>query len=172
MKFYSDDIMIEHYYKNKKEQEQIDDLRLASHSHSAQEMAVNIDNYYRKHGCKLAGYGKTFVDAGIKSKVDPYFLASISIIESTGGNHCVRRHNAWGRKAGGKNGDKFNRISSNGWCTWPTWEDAIHDEADYISRVYLDEGRNTIYSIAKKYCPPTASEWAANVSKVKENIAN
>lgn len=172
LKFYSDDILIAQYYKTKKQQEQIDDLRLASHSHSVEEMAENIDDYFKEHGCELAGYGDTFVDAGLESRVDPYFLAAISIIESTGGNHCVREHNAWGRKAGGKNGDKYNRISSNGWCTWPSWEDAIHDEADYIARVYLDEGRTSVHSIARKYCPPTSSSWAANVSKVKANIAD
>lgn len=172
MTFYSDDILIANCYHAKKEEEMIDNLRLADHSHSKKEMAKNIDEYFENNNCELAGYGETFVEAGLESQVDPYFLASISVIESTGGNHCVRRHNAWGRKAGGANGDKFERISANGWCTWPSWELAIRDEADYISRVYLDQGRTNVYSIARKYCPPTAGNWASNVRRVQRNMQN
>lgn len=172
MTFYSDDIMIAHCYNKKKEKEEIKSLRLARHEDSKEDMIENIDSYFRKHGCELAGYGEAFVNAGLENKVDPYFLAAISIIESTGGNHCVREHNAWGRKAGGANGDKFNRISDNGWCTWPSWELAIRDEADYIARVHLNQGRTTVYSIARKYCPPTASSWAANVRRVQSQMEN
>ena len=170
MTFYSDDILIADCYHKQKEKELIDGLRLADHSHSKREMIENINDYFEDNNCELAGYGEAFVNAGLESQVDPYFLASISVIESTGGNHCVRDYNAWGRKAGGANGDKFGRISSNGWCTWPSWELAIRDEADYISRVYLDQGRTNVYSIARKYCPPTAGSWAHNVKRVQRQM--
>ena len=172
IKFYTDDRLIVSAYEALIDKKKIDELRLSDHSHSNDEMREKIDEYFESHGCELAGTGDIFVDAGLDSKVDPYFLAAISIIESTGGNHCVREHNAWGRKAGGANGNKYNRISANGWCTWNSWDDAIHDEADYISRVYLDQGRTTVLSIARKYCPPTSSTWRSNVSRVQNEIAD
>ena len=169
--FYSDDLLITQSYAKMQEDELIDELRLANHEHDRVEMRYNINRYFERHGCALAGQGDAFVDAGLESNVDPYFVAAISIIESTGGNHCVREHNAWGRKAGGANGSKYNRINSNGWCSWNSWDDAIHDEADYLARVYLDQGRTTVSSIARKYCPPTASSWRSNVRRVQDDMA-
>ena len=170
--FYSEDNDILECYRQIQEEKQIEGLRLANHSDSKEEIRSNIDKYFERHGCALAGQGKAFVDAGIESNVDPYFIAAISIIESTGGNHCVRRHNAWGRKSGGKNGAKFGRINANGWCSWDSWENAIRDESDYIARIYLDQGRTNAYSIARKYCPPTASSWRRNVTRVQNEMAS
>lgn len=61
------------------------------------ERAERIDEYFRKRGMPLAGYGKEFVAKADEYGIDWNLLAAISVIESTGGKFkCNQNPFGWG----------------------------------------------------------------------------
>lgn len=60
--------------------------------------AAKIDAYFAKYNLPLAGHGKDFVEAADQYGFDPYVVASIGMIESTGGKYACKTvsYNAWG----------------------------------------------------------------------------
>lgn len=60
--------------------------------------AAKIDAYFAQRNLPLAGHGKDFVEAADQYGFDPYVLAGIGMIESTGGKHACKTvsYNAWG----------------------------------------------------------------------------
>jgi hypothetical protein len=60
------------------------------------ENAKKIDAYFAKNKLPLAGYGEKFVEEAIKNDLDPFLLASIGMIESTGGKFaCGNNFFGW-----------------------------------------------------------------------------
>ena len=108
-----------------------------------------IDSYLA--GSPLAGHGKTFAEAAWDYGVDPRLSPAISNVESGRGAVCFRPHNAWG----------WGRSS------WPDWDTAIRAHVSGIARGY---GGYLTPSMAKKYCPPTWSNWYASVSAQMQRI--
>ena len=109
--------------------------------------AVCLDNYIKKAvpSSPLYGKGVTFVSAGQKYDVNPALMVAIGQQESllgTRGAVNSHPHNYFGMtKKGG------------GYRSFTSWEEAINYHADYLYRVYLKEGRDTIEKIGEKYCP-------------------
>lgn len=133
-------------------------IRLAKHNDSYDEMVRKINK-------KLSNYpmrdlGKTIVDAGLKYNVDPYFITAIAIHESSAGRNMINSYNPFGRRASG-----------GGWMAFSSFEEAIYNQANYLSYRYLDRGLNTIEKIAKVYCPPTAADWARKKNATVAEIA-
>lgn len=115
----------------------------------------NIESYLSKRHSPLADYAKEFVDTANYYGIDYRLVAAISIVESSGGIHCFRTHNAWGW---GKSG-------------FDSWEDGIWAVSKGLGKYYAG-GRDTPEKIAPRYCPPNAQKWGNNVSYIMNLIAN
>ncbi len=139
--------------------ENVGGLRLAIHNDDYDTMIRKVNSFLAGKG--MSGQGVHVVNAGLANNVDPYFIAAISMTESTGGTYTVRPYNAWGRKARG-----------GGWMTWSNWEEAIHNQAAYLAKNYLNIGLTSLESIGKKYCPPTYKDWARKVGSFQRQVAN
>jgi hypothetical protein len=127
---------------------------------SKEEIAFNskvekIRKYLSNRGAPLAKYAEEFVKAADHYGIDYRLVAAISIIESSGGKHNFRPHNAWGW---GKSGFK-------------TWKDGIWAVSEGLSKYYA-KGATTPQTIAPSYCPPSADAWASKVSYVMRVISN
>lgn len=134
-------------------------LRLSISSDSENTMVNKINRFFE--GTPMSGHGSDFVNAGIKYNVDPYFIAAITMQESSGGLYVGAQCNAWGRKALG-----------GGWMSFPSWTAGIFNETKYIADNYLDEGLNSINSISYKYCPSPREQWVSGVTGFQQQIAN
>lgn len=95
-------------------------------------------------GKTLHGYGNIFAEAAYDNHIHPAFSQAISIVESTGGDHCFREHNAWGWGNSG----------------WDSWEEAIKAHAKGLAEGY---GEIPTEEGAQKYCPPTWEDWYQQV---------
>ena len=113
----------------------------------------NIRIYLEERNSPLAVYAEEFVNAADTYGIDYRIVASISIIESSGGIHTFRTYNAWGW--GKKN--------------FSSWEEGIWGVSEGLGKYYA-KGLNTPAKIAPSYCPPSASHWAKKVSFVMSEI--
>lgn len=133
-------------------------IRLAKHNDSYDEMVRKVNAILANR--PMRGLGKTIVDAGLQYNVDPYFIAAIAIHESGAGQNMINTNNPFGRRAKG-----------GGWMAWNSFEEAIYNQANYLSYRYLDRGLNTIEKISRVYCPPTAADWARKKHATTSQIA-
>ncbi len=141
------------------EQNNEEDLQIAkqemSKTQATYERKVDkIRKYLSSRGSPLAEYSEEFVKAADHYGIDYKLVAAISIVESGGGKHNFRSHNAWGW---GKSG--FN-----------SWTEGIWTVSKGLSKYYAG-GRTTPSTIAPSYCPPTAESWASKVSYVMSVIS-
>lgn len=113
----------------------------------------NIRRYLESRNAPLAPYAKEFVKAAHEYGIDYRLVASISIIESSGGLHTFRTYNAWGW----------------GKMNFTSWEEGIWTVSKGLGKYYA-RGLTTPQRISVYYCPPTASEWARKVSFVMSQI--
>lgn len=97
-----------------------------------------IDDYLS--GSALAGQGRVFAEAAWDYGVDPRWSPAIAYKESSLGAHCFKPHNAWGW----------------GSSSWSSWDEAIRAHVSGLARVY---GNTLTIQAAKKYCPPSSTEW-------------
>lgn len=102
------------------------------------EWAPRIDAYL--NGWALAGQGETFARAAYRYGVDPRWSPAISCVESSRGNICFKKCNAWGW----------------GSSSWSSWEEAIDAHVSGLAAGY---GSFPTLSAARKYCPPNANHW-------------
>ena len=114
-------------------------------------LAAKIDAFYSKRGMVLAGHGKDFIESAVKyDLVDPILVASIGVIESTGGNHACKKI------------DQFN-FAGFGSCKknhgYKSWEDSIDHITAHVSgekestKSYYDN--KTVNQILDAYNPPS-----------------
>lgn len=115
----------------------------------------NIRKYLAGRHAPLADYAEEFVKAADHYNIDYRIIAAISVIESGGGKHNFRPHNAWGW----------------GKMTFENWTEGIWTVSAGISR-YYSRGLTTPQLIAPYYCPPNAVKWAQNVTFVMNQIGN
>ncbi|MDX9738968.1 MAG: hypothetical protein RBT33_01205 [Candidatus Dojkabacteria bacterium] len=113
----------------------------------------NVRVYLTKRNSPLAQYAQEIVDAANQYGIDYRLLAAISIVESSGGIHTFRTHNAWGW--GKKN--------------FSSWQEGILAVSKGLGN-YYSRGLNTPQKISVYYCPPSAGEWARKVSFVMREI--
>lgn len=115
----------------------------------------NIKKYLNKRNSPLAEYAHEFVAAANEYGIDYRLVASISIIESSGGIHTFRTYNAWGW----------------GKMNFSSWEEGIWAVSKGLGK-YYSRGLTTPQRISVYYCPPSASDWARKVSFVMSQIEN
>jgi len=115
----------------------------------------NVRKYLAGRQAPLAAYAEEFVKAADHYNIDYRIIAAISVIESGGGKHTFRPHNAWG----------WGKMS------FENWTEAIWTVSAGISR-YYSRGLTTPQLIAPYYCPPNAVKWAQNVSFVMNQMGN
>lgn len=115
------------------------------------DLARQIDNYLRKKGSPLAGYGRTFVQAGQKYGVDPRVIVAISGGESSFGKYgpAQRIHNAWG------------------WgphIPFGSWEQGINAVTKGLASGYIGQGLDTFGEIQRKWAPLGAGNDPTNLN--------
>ena len=115
----------------------------------------NIREYLNRRNAPLAEYAEVFVEAADHYGIDYRIVAAISVIESGGGKHNFRPHNAWGW----------------GKMTFSNWEEGIWTVSKGIGG-YYSRGLTTPKLISTYYCPPNAERWAHNVQYIMNMIGN
>jgi hypothetical protein len=115
----------------------------------------NVRKYLAGRQAPLAEYAEEFVKAADHYNIDYRIVAAISVIESGGGKHTFKPHNAWGW----------------GKKSFETWTEGIWTVSASISK-YYSKGLTTPRLIATYYCPPNAAKWAQNVTFVMNQIGN
>ncbi len=98
------------------------------------DLSRRINAYFAKRRSPLTGYGIVFVQAERRTGVSARLLVGLTAAESscaTAGLYSRTNHNAWGMKG------PQPRIAGGipakyGFCTWPDWETAIQQAADFI----------------------------------------
>ena len=115
----------------------------------------NIREFLEKRNSPLAQYAEVFVEASDHYGIDYRIVAAISIIESSGGKHNFKPHNAWGW----------------GKMTFSNWEDGIWTVSKGIGK-YYSRGLNTPNLIGTYYCPPNAQRWGEKVQFVMNEIGD
>jgi hypothetical protein len=116
-------------------------------------MVNNIRIFLEKRKSPLAKYANDFVDASLEYNIDYRLVASISIVESSGGINNFRRYNAWG----------WGKIN------FESWEDGIWTVSRGLAKYYA-KGLDTPEKISTYYCPPHASKWAKSVNTLIDQI--
>ena len=110
------------------------------------EWGARIDKYLS--GSPIAGTGKIFAAAAYDNGVDPRVSPAISCIESGKGRAMITStKNLWGWGGGTMN-------------MGSTWEQAIYKHVQGWKAGY---GTTVTPAMARKYCPPNASNWYRNV---------
>lgn len=107
----------------------------------------------------LKGHGQDFIKAGNKYGIDPYLLASISMLESgRGTSSAIRNHN---NPSGIMDWE-------NNWQTirhFNSLAEGIDFTAKNLKNLYFDQGLTTIEQIGSKYAPIGASNDPNNLNK-------
>lgn len=127
-------------------------------------IANQIDSYFTKINAPLAGYGCEFVSHATENSIDPYLVAGIAIIESTGGKNTNYEYNAWGY------GVTSSKSINDAWgahvCL--SWEDCIGRVSRAIAR--NSHKGDTPLEIAQWYNGGNREAWAAKLTKAIDLI--
>lgn len=112
-----------------------------------------VRKYLAGRNAPLADYAEEFVKAADHYNIDYRIVAAISVIESGGGKHPFKPHNAWGW----------------GKKSFKNWTEGIWTVSEGISK-YYSKGLTTPQLIGTYYCPPNATKWGQNVTFVMNQI--
>jgi hypothetical protein len=110
-----------------------------------------VRSFLKNRGAPLATKARYLVQAAQYYGIDYRLVASISIIESSGGKNTYRPYNAWGW-GGAENA-----------FTFKSWEDSITTVSRGLAGYYAG-GAVTPTQIAPTYNPHTPKEWARKVT--------
>lgn len=110
-----------------------------------------IQKYYSSMNLPLEKQANIFVEEGDEHGVDPFLMAAIGMIESTGGKNCLGKYNCYGMKG----------------MSFANHREAIGHLAEILGTRYYYKGKS-VDEISRVYCPPTQKIWAG---KVKRQIA-
>lgn len=116
----------------------------------------------------LSGIGKSIVDNYNEYGLKPSFQLAVFCLES-------------GYGKSGLSQDKNNICGLNAYPTstltayqnafsYDTKGDCASHFADIIYKGYISNGRTTVDSVAKKYCPPNSINWTNSVMKLMGKI--
>ena len=129
-----------------------------------------IDAFYESYASEagftppLAGYGEEMATCAYEYQIDPRLCAAVSIAESSGGEYCIRPHNAWGW--GADDSDPYALASS-----WSSWEEAIeawHEGMASSTTGLADAG--SVSALGEIYC--STPTWAATVTEQMNAISD
>ena len=103
----------------------------------------------------MQGLGKVMARCAYEQRIDPRLCAAVSIVESSGGLHCIKPFNAWGWGAA----DSDPEGLAFGWSAWDEAIDAWHtgvatNQAGLANPICLS-------SFGDTYC--STPIWAKNV---------
>ena len=108
-----------------------------------------LRNYLSGHNSPLADYAGEFVELADEYEIDWRLVPAISGVESTFGKRIpYNSYNAYGW--------------ANGEYAFTDWGDSIEVVTKTLREKYYDAGAEDIYSIARRYAPPSTT-WARNV---------
>ncbi len=121
-----------------------------------------IDAFFGQLDAPLAGQGKTMAKYAYEYKIDPRLCAAVSIIESSGGVHCIKAHNAWGW--GAADSDPYGGASS-----WSSWDEAIREwhKGMAESNTGLAQA-GSLSELGETYC--SSAHWVCGVAEQFEKI--
>lgn len=111
----------------------------------------------------LQGYGRAMAASAWQHHIDPRLCAAVSIVESSGGQACIRPFNAWGW--GAADSDPYGLA-----VEWGSFEEAI--EAWHEGMVTSTSGlamASTVSALGAVYCSSPA--WGATVIEQMELIS-
>ena len=120
---------------------------------------AKVHGFLLSRGSPLASKAEFLVKTASQFGLDYRLVASISIIESSGGKFTYRPYNAWGW---GGAAAPFS---------FSSWEDAIYTVSQGLS-IYASSGLITPAQIAPRYNPYTPIQWSGKVANVMNEIAN
>lgn len=134
---------------------------------------VAIDEYIKSVNPRspLIGKGSTFVQAGKRYGVNPMLTVNIGRMETVlgkVGSGLPCSNNPFGIKA------RRGRPTCGRYAQYPTFEEAIMDQALLI-RGYIDNrGAKTIYDVMSIYCPPVfvPGDGTCNTNQYVINMKN
>ena len=116
-----------------------------------------------------------FYNAGeaLKDIEDTYNINGLFILA------IASEESAWGCYGPAKNRQNFTgmgpvkgRPSSNGRAVFTSVYDCFWNTSRNLRENYMNSGLTSLYSIGYKYCPPTAEDWADNVSSHMSRYRN
>lgn len=127
----------------------------------------------------IADNAGAFMEMQETYHVNAVFAAAVAIVESSGGTNGTLVANGngdpynmfsvgvWANSLSNKQFDWTNTSLSH-WMRYDSWEQSILDFGNFIVNApyYYKMGNNTVSSIAEHYCPPTAEDWARDVSRI------
>lgn len=112
----------------------------------------------------LQGYGREMAASAYRHRIDPRICAAVSIAESSGGQACIKPHNAWGWGAADSNPYELA-------VEWTSFEEAI--EAWHEGMAASTSGlatAKTVSALGALYCSSPA--WGATVIEQMELMSN
>jgi hypothetical protein len=135
------------------------------------ELSRRIDAYLASRHSPLTGYGIVFAQAEQRTGVSARLLIGLAEAESscaTNGVYSKTNHNAWGMK-GPQPGIAGGIPANNGYCTWPDWEIAIQQAADFVLH-YWGPAQNAMQ--LSGYCETggPGSDWEKRVETARSRI--
>lgn len=115
-----------------------------------------LRQYLKGHNSPLAEHAGVFIELADKYEIDWRLVPAISGVESTFGKRIpYKSFNAYGW--------------ANGKYVFENWEESIEVVTKTLREKYYDKGADNIYSIARRYAPPS-STWGRNVKFFIEKI--
>jgi hypothetical protein len=128
-------------------------------------------------GGLLNGKGAVFYDAGQQNNVNPMLMAAISVHETASGNSKVLREC---NNVAGINWTSNNEPHIGRYRVFSSIDDSIYNLAYLLNNYYIQQGRTTIDSIGRKFCPlddidngkygMSNESWIPNVTKIYQKI--
>lgn len=128
-----------------------------------------IDEYFEScaktaGSMPLQGYGRTMAISAYRHKVDPRLCAAVGIVESSGGQSCIRPCNAWGW--GAADSDPYGLAAE-----WGSFEEAI--EAWHEGMATSGSGlatAPTVSALGAIYC--SSPSWSMTVIDQMELVSS
>lgn len=117
---------------------------------------ISLKRFLRSQDSPLSDSAEYFVKASDKYNLDWRMVPAITGVESTFGKRIPRgSYNAYGW--------------ANGAYYFNSWEDSIEIVSKTLREKYYDKGATSIYSIARRYAPPSKT-WAWKVEYFMDKI--
>ena len=126
------------------------DVRLEEMSEHGQKVR-KVEEFYARWNAPLGAHADYIVQVSEELGLDYRLIPAISIVESSGGQHCFRSYNAWGW---GKSG-------------FTSFEQGIYTVGNGLANGYHTSNP---YAIAPRYNPVTPDSWANKVSSLMSQI--
>ena len=128
-----------------------------------------IDEYFEScaktaGSMPLQGYGRTMAISAYRHKIDPRLCAAVGIVESSGGQSCIRPCNAWGW--GAADSDPYGLAAE-----WGSFEEAI--EAWHEGMATSGSGlatAPTVSALGAIYC--SSPSWSMTVIDQMELVSS